>query len=294
MKYINKNIFKRAILILFLFIFVLVFHNNLKAEDGRNVEDIEFIQDVVPKTLAFSFETPDDILYYRGDTLENIPEHYRPLEDLPEYYKILNETYFPYYENGEIHPPKKYEVEKRYTKEDIKKMKLALKAAHRYADINKAFEDGYRLRDLYQAGMGIHMVNVEYVMSDEVDVEKPEFLTYIKNRKTGRFQLIMLGYVHRGHTDKKRYELFDTPEAQGHFHPDPFCFRVEHNILHLLSYESCGEKSADYNVGHIWMMHLAVNMYNDQGIFSDFFTYVDYLSVTGTTHSFYGKKEVDK
>ena len=241
------------------------------------------IEDVVPKTLAFRYEPPNPArLYY--DYYGDMPE------DVKEHFKKIDETYFPYYENGEIHPPKKYEVEKRYTKEDIKKMKLALKAAHRYADINKAFEDGYRLRPLFIQGMGIHMGNVEYTMNGEVNPQKPEFLVYVKNRKTERFQLVGGGYIHRGHTDKKRYELFDTPEAQGHFQLGEYCVRIENNINQPRIDESCDEKRGDYRVGDKWMMHVAVNLYNENGMFADRSPLLDYLSLTGTSYSFYGKR----
>lgn len=37
-------------------------------------------------------------------------------------------------------------------------------------------------------------------------------------------------------------------------------------------------------------MHFAVNMYNEVGMFADYFPYVDYLSANAITHSFFGER----
>jgi hypothetical protein len=79
-------------------------------------------------------------------------------------------------------------------------------------------------------GMGIHMINIDYLMSDEVDIEKPEFLAYVKSRKTERFMLSSIGYIHVLDEKKKRYKVFDSKEARGHFRLVKRCIRIERNI----------------------------------------------------------------
>ena len=285
---------RRAIPLSFLFALLLSHpclhlpNAELRAEDRKGIEDkdgeaLRFSDDVVPKTLVFTLEIPGDILYYNGDILEEAQERFKEIDD----------TYFPYFENDEIHLPKKYDVDKKYSKKDARTLRLALKAAYQYADINKAFQDGYSLMPGFVDGMGIHLINIEYVFSDEVDPRKPEFLTYFKNRETGQFQIVQIGYSHPAHADKKRYELFEAQEAQGHFwhgrSVQPQCVRVESYIINAVYDGSCDEKK-DYPFVPKWMMHVSVVLYNDEGMFSDRMPLVNYLSLTGTTYSFYGKK----
>ena len=254
--------------------------------------------DAVPQLLRYPLGSTlaDEITwYFEGDL---------PL-DYQEKFDAIDTTYFPHYDNGEIHPPLKYGVGNRYSKQDIKKMESALKTAHRYADINRAVEDGYRIISLpgptFDPGMGIHAFNINYVLDREVRVEKPEFLTYVKNRYTGSFQLMQLGFIDQRTT---HYKLFDAEEALGHFHPDASCLAIDSdiyfavfstldkrckpNMRNLDNGTACDD--GEYFMGPIWMMHFAVNVYNEHGMFEDSFPYVNYASSKGVAHSFYGKE----
>ena len=236
---------------------------------------------------------------------------------------IVDKNYFPYEKNGEIYPPKKYDVGNNYSEQDIGKMKLALRTAYRYADINKALQDGYRVSDSgFAIGMGIHVQNIEYMLDNEISVEKPEFLLYIRNAKTDRFQLAQLGFITQS---TKPYKLFDAKSAQGHFHAATFCGVVKNDVFfdrflmeYLASKDGSGflvnpariqdlhiydnlefdwvttnrncDEAGGKKIDPIWMMHFAVNMYNEFGMFSDYFPYVDYLSSEALTYSFFGEK----
>ncbi len=272
--------------------------------------------DVMPQLLNFSSfgesARRKEVLYFQGNFSRSFQEKF----DVG----VVDETYFPYYENGEIHPPRKYDVENNYSAKDIEKMKVALKVARRYADINNALKDGYRIEDMedFPAGMGVHAVNIDYILDDKVSVEKPEFLNYVENRETGRFQLVQMGFIAQRTVP---YRLFEAKDALGHFHVGNFCLLVDNiymrypsnaikdidnnsispglvlgtsifdiiEVSELVAPEnSCSEGKA---LGpSIWMMHFAVNMYNELGMFSDYFPYIDYLSAKTVTHSFFGKK----
>lgn len=277
-------------------------------------------QDVMPQSLNNpSFRESslggEESFYFTGYIAQNFQEKFDA--------DIVDETYFPYYENSEIHPPKKYDLESNYSAGDIEKMKLVLKIAYRYADINKAIEDGYRIEsaNFFPSGMGTHVVNIGYVLNDEISLEKPEFLNYVKNRETSRFQLVQLGFISQGDTP---YKLFDAKEAQGHFHVGTFCFFEENDIYmqhsgkpikdkdgnfiepgraqklsifnqiedseFIISKEDCETQAGEKLGPSIRMMHFAVNMYNELGMFTDYFPYIDYLSANAITHSFLGEK----
>jgi len=45
-------------------------------------------------------------------------------------------------------------------------------------------------------------------------------------------------------------------------------------------------------MGPIWMMHLAVNLYNEQGMFADVFPLVNYFSLLGSNYTFFGEKVI--
>jgi len=300
---------------LFEFYFLFISSLNIR-EDIFQTKQAANLNDVMPQLLhPSSSEDPikkKEALYFEGYT----PRSFQKKFDAG----VVDETYFPYYENGEIHPPRKYDVENNYSAKDIEKMKVALKVARRYADINNALKDGYRIEDMedFPAGMGVHAVNIDYILDDKVSVEKPEFLNYVENRETGRFQLVQMGFISQRTVP---YRLFEAKDALGHFHVGNYCFFLDKMYMKYLSnaikdidnnsispglalgasifdvIESSelvtSEDTCDGGkaVGpSIWMMHFAVNMYNEFGMFSDYFAYIDYLSAQKVTHSFFGKK----
>ncbi|MEQ1918211.1 MAG: hypothetical protein ABL955_03355, partial [Elusimicrobiota bacterium] len=179
-----------------------------------------------------------------------------------------------------------YGEEEKLSEADRKRLESALLAARRYADVNAAFADGFRPEDKYGPAMGIHMHHLGRVFSEELDAGKPEFLTYVMSKTTGRWQLIQVGYIRRG---LKRPQFFDSPRAVGHFHEENICVLDADGLLKTRwSTDPC-DKPGEVRVGPVWMMHVAVVVRNPEGLFSDHFVYPDDLSVNGDSYSFYGR-----
>ena len=128
---------------------------------------------------------------------------------------------------------------------------------------------------------------------------------------------------------KFRYPLFETPEAQGHIHYFA-CFYVDENgwwkIISMTNEEPTQEKQKiqmfigpvdknvpmrlndalafyndtknkkhlnPYHIGcfdSILMMHVAVNLYNEDGLFADTFPLIDTMTTTGELYSLFGRK----
>ncbi len=40
----------------------------------------------------------------------------------------------------------------------------------------------------------------------------------------------------------------------------------------------------------LWMMHIAINLYNEEGLFTDVFPLIDTMAYTGDIYSFFGRK----
>ncbi|MBI3554124.1 MAG: hypothetical protein HY077_16630 [Elusimicrobia bacterium] len=196
----------------------------------------------------------------------------------------LTRDFFPRWEKGRLLPPAKYDL-KQFDAHDLDLLALALGAAHRYADINTAVSDGYVLDSKYSAGMGIHMYHPVLVLSAAVEADKPQFLTYARSRQTSAYMLIQVGYIHRRRAEEGRYELFHSPSAHGHFHDDGGCVQVKDGAV--VDVDGCGP--GDTHVGPIWMMHAAVNFYNEEGLFADYFSCVDALSRSGKLRTFFGR-----
>ena len=280
---------RSAIAALLVVAFLFIGQNLFRTEESQRINDSiendgqqikgDVVDDVSPKRLAYPLDFPDPDRMYAKDLLAGTT----PEELLM--FNTIDKTYFPYFENGEINPPRRYAIEEKYSAEDQEKMKLALRSVYRFADINKAFRDGYMLIAEFAQGMGIHMGNLKYVHSDEVNLEKPEFLAYVLSHKTGKYQLVQFGYIHKGHSDHKRYPLFDTVEAEGHYHPAN-CYPIRNKILQIV--ETCDEGSEGF-VGPVWMLHVALNLHNERGMFSDSFPLLDYFSVTAAQYSFFGE-----
>jgi hypothetical protein len=282
---------------------------------GSQKFDVDFVkaqlgvglQDVIPQSVNY----PSGKI--NRDTRDHLISTDRFNED------VADGTYFAYYENGEIHPPKKYDVENNYSQHDIEVMKRALRIAYRYANINKAFEDGYFILNLYAMGMGFHIVNIDYILDNEASIEKPDFLNYVKNYKTGQMQLVQIGFITQGTTP---YKLFDTEDARGHFHIGNYCYVLNDHIYvdysvskmikdksgntiapfiiqnsdifdsiansELIALDGNCEQDGGKATGSIWMMHFAVNIYNEYGMFADYSSYIDYLYANAITYSFFG------
>ncbi len=233
--------------------------------------------DVEPQVLRSSVTWPNATWpYYRPDSRQQAVKDFVP----------PGRDGYPRVEGGELLPPKLYQVEKRYTKADQERFKKALRAARRYADVNNAAADGYLFEEKYGAGMGIHAHRLDLIFDDALDPEKPEFLTYALDR-AGRWQLLQLGYIRRGLT---RPKLFDAPEARGHFHDENICVAVVGAQLATRFASSKCDGPGERRIGPIWMLHLAVVVYNEKGLFADEFLYADHASQSGESYSFFGRK----
>ncbi|MBI3566285.1 MAG: hypothetical protein HY079_13900 [Elusimicrobia bacterium] len=134
--------------------------------------------------------------------------------------------------------------------------------------------------------MGIHAHRLDLIFDDGLDPAKPEFLTYALD-KAGRWQLLQLGYIRRG---LKRPQMFDSPNAKGHFHDENICVAVLGVQLATRFASGKCDGPGERRIGPIWMMHLAVNVFNEKGLFADEFLYADHVSRTGESWSFLGRK----
>lgn len=236
------------------------------------------VEDAEPREVSFPYAPSDPSwLYYRGG--ENEPR--------VRAFVFPGCDAYPTESGGELQPPKLYDSDRTLSSADREKMRRALRVARRYADVNAAYADGYRLEEKYGKGMGVHMHNLAYETSGELDVEKPQFLTYVRGRGNGKWQLIQLGYIHRGLVRRK---MFDSPEARGHFHQENICVALEGGVLRTVPEESPCDGPGQTRVGPIWMMHFAVPIYNPKGLFADDFLYADHASLTGELHTFFGRR----
>jgi hypothetical protein len=233
--------------------------------------------DVVPQVLRSPFETPDPqgLYFYAKDAASKKAGG------------ACGPECYPRVERAELLPPKAYDAEKKLSAEDNARLAQALRAAYRYADVNRAYADGYRPEEFYSGGMGVHMHRIDLILDDALDPGSPEFLTYVVSRTTGRWQLIEVGYIRRGLT---RPKLFDAPEAHGHFHDENICVQEIGGSLRTLAPSSRCDAPGQRRLGPIWMVHVAVNVYNPNGLFADEFQYPDVLSLSGDTYSFFGRK----
>lgn len=233
--------------------------------------------DVEPQALDKPLSWPDPAWpYYRvDDRFQAVKSYVLPGRDA-----------YPREEGGELLPPRLYRAEERCSKADQERLKRALRAARRYADVRNAAADGYLFEEKYGAGMGIHAHRLDLIFDGSLDPGKPQFLTYALDR-AGRWQLLQLGYIHRGLT---RPKMFDAPEARGHFHDENICVAVKGVQLATRFPSSKCDGPGERRIGPIWMMHLAVNVYNEKGLFADEFLYADHVSWTGRSYSFFGRE----
>lgn len=245
---------------------------------GASAAEPPLDADVEPQVLRSSVTWPDPSYpyYRRDDRFERVRAMTAPGRDA-----------YPRVVDGALLPPKLYDVEKRYTPADQERLKKALLAAKRYADVNAAVDDGYRFEQKFEPGMGIHAHRLDLIFGGVLDPAKPQFLTYSIDRVTGRWQLIQLGYIRRGLT---RPDFFDSPNARGHFHDENICVALTGvQLAARFAGEPC-DRPDERRVGPIWMMHVAVPLYNEEGLFADEFPYADHLSWAGEGYSFFGRK----
>lgn len=196
----------------------------------------------------------------------------------------LSAADFASVEGGRLVPAARYDLSK-LDAHDRALLDHSLAAAYKYADVNKAYADGYRLEDFWATGMGLHAMNLDLVMSETFDPAKPQFMTYTLS-KAGTYQLMQVGYIRRRQRSEGPFPLFHAPEAVGHFHGEDWCVRVEDGVFKGIQNE-CGEK--DVRVGPIWMMHVTPNLFVQEGIFADFFSCANHLSRTDKQYTFFGK-----
>lgn len=261
---------------LFLAGFLLCLLHPGGARSAAAVSD-DAAHDVSPRTASFAYAPADPakLYYVAGPSSTEAHAFVFPGRDA-----------YPRYEGGVFLAPKAYDAEPGLTAADRVKLNRAVRVAHRYADINAAFADGFRLEERYGWGMGVHMHNLDNQMADKTAVDKPGFLTYVRGRENGKWQLIQLGYIHRGLV---RQKMFDSPKALGHFHKENMCVAVRDDKLLTLKASAPCDGPGERRLGPIWMMHFAVSIHNREGLFADNFVYADHASMTGTLHTFFGR-----
>jgi len=259
-----------------------------------------------------------------GTMSSNSPKTFSAFPDFKEF----SPEYFAHKDDlGNLQFPEKYQIEKKYSRHDQKLLKQALHAAYKYADINVAIQDGYLAVPGFIISMGIHFMNPS-LFDGTVNIDEPEFLTYIKSQSNNSYALAQLGYIQikNGEFKKFRYPLFETPEAQGHNHLLNVSYINERGWWrYALSTndEPSQEKMfvffgptgswttmestkalATYNdmkafwaqnstraviSDSLWMMHVAINLYNENGLFADTFPLIDTMGETGEIYSLFGK-----
>ena len=257
-----------------------------------------------------------------------VPDSPKTFSAFPDF-KEFSPDYFAHKdERGDLQFPEKYKIEKKYSIHDQKLLKRALQAAYKYADLNVAIQDGYLPVPSFIISMGIHFMN-PLLFDETVDIDAPEFLTYIKSQSNNSYVLGQLGYIQikNGEFKKFRPSLFETPEAQGHNHllnvsyinergwwryaistnDEPsqekmFVFvgptgkwTTMESTKALAMYKdmkSFWAKNTTQAVisDSLWMMHVAVNLYNEDGLFGDTFPLIDTMAETGEIYSLFGKK----
>lgn len=222
---------------------------------------------------------------------------------------------------GRLQLPKNYRVE-QYSQHDQELLQRTLGAAYRYADVNAAVEDGYMTGKLFDDGMGIHFTNLS-LLDETIDIDHPEFLTYIKSPLNNTYVLAQVGYIKTLDKGYKQfsYPLFEAQAAHGHNH---FlgCIAVEEgNRLNgnMVNYEPSdveihhfhtpeGKKVVDWTIPKalqadqgskqgdtrcfdgVWMLHVAVNLYNEDGLFADSFPLINTMVEAGEVYSFFGRR----
>jgi hypothetical protein len=230
--------------------------------------------------------------------------------------------------DGRLRPPANYGIEQRYSPRDQRSLGVVLEAAYAYADVNAAIRDGYAPQPFFSASMGIHFSNLS-LFDDTIDLRHPEFLTYIKSSTTNAYALAQVGYIMARDNRFQPFtpSLFDAAEARGHHHYLACVFVDDKGWwktglmaeqapvgeeMRLFLGSKDGEvamRPADaialyanmksnrfknpYRVGcfdTLWMMHVAVNLYNAEGLFADAFPLIDAMSRTGELYSLFGRK----
>ena len=254
----------------------------------------------------------------------------KSFSEFPFFYEHSPQYFAHKDKEGNLQFPEKYEIEKKYSQRDQELLKKTLQAAYKYADVNVAIRDGYVPQPGFDKSMGIHFQKLS-LYDGTIDIDQPEFLTYIKSRWNNSYVLAQVGYIHIKQNNFKKYHhaLFKTYEAKGHNH-FLACFYVdeydwfkqismtnnepikEDEALNmfvgfkdewiLMPFADAmtfynGEKEwmheSPYKIGcfdSIWMIHVAVNLYNENGLFTDKFPLIDTMTQTGEIYSFFGKK----
>jgi len=164
---------------------------------------------------------------------------------------------YPSFADGLLRPPRRYDAEKNFSAADREKLALALHAAHHLADVNIAYQEGYRPVTARNEGAEVRFAKLSLRESPPA-ADKPVFLSYVIDARTGRFQLVRLGWLRRG--AKPPAPLFDAPAATWVFHP--------------------GAETS-------WTLNAAPSVYNDAGMFAASFPDAARLAA-GETRSFYG------
>jgi len=239
---------------------------------------------------------------------------------------------------GNLQFPARYRIEQKYSQHDQELLKRALHAAYKYADVNVAIEDGYVSGTLFDDSMGIHFTNFG-LLDETVDIDHPEFLTYIKSRDNNAYALAQIGYIQTNKEKFKHYSypLFETGEAHGHNHflvclkaeqgnrmtgmmvdREPYDVEIEHfhtpegkrvvdwttakeyilnegkvvgwEIPEHRHHEPVGNRDTAQCHDSAWMLHVAVNLYNEEGLFADMFPLINTMTSTGEIYSFFGRK----
>ena len=255
---------------------------------------------------------------------------FRPFTDYEGFAAFSSEYFVRQDSDGNLQFPTAYEIEQKYSQRDQAVLRQALRVAYKYADINMAIRDGYAPQPYFDEYMGIHLAKLSLYDEtiDMQQPEFLVYLKSQHNNAYTLSQLGYI-QTKQDQYEHFRYPLFETPEAHGHNHFLHCVYVDEFNWWKQITFtndEPSGDQeeirmivgSADrmipmplrralayydnvkrnkhtspYEVvcsDTIWMMHIAINLYNEEGLFSDQFPLLNTMTQSGELYSFFGRK----
>jgi hypothetical protein len=200
-------------------------------------------------------------LSYADDVLPQLPnfpgapklptdEHVRLFGDFP----AAKRTSYPTFTNGELLLPQSYAEGTDYAAVDRQALSKLLRTAHHLADVNIAYDEGYRPWHALDTGSEVAF------LKENRALDEPSFLLYTIDAKSGRYQLVRIGY---------RMGI-----SKGMTPPPPF--------------SASGSKWSIEEHEPKLILNVALPVYNIAGLFAPSFADAGHLAGTGV-RSFFGE-----
>ena len=186
--------------------------------------------------------------------------------------------------------PSAYAKEYVMPRTDADDMQGILRSIRKYSDVGKALDEGYRVSEEYETGVGVPFANPKFAKAGKADWSRPALLFYVKARGRQDYRLVGTAYIAAGAGPPAGFHVAkaSTKKILRQWRPwNGLCFKTSKGrVVYSDSEDGAAACEDGVYFKNAWVMHVWLPLFNPKGLFTPRNPIVDYLDLSQKPFSF--------